>query len=167
MSDSGELKVLFAPWRMRYVSGNHVSAGCLFCAAGAADEDSLWVAQEQSCFALLNRYPYTSGHLMVVPRRHTADLTALADGELTEMMALARRLVGVLGDLYGPHGFNLGMNLGEAAGAGVVDHLHLHIVPRWRGDTNAMTATAGVRVLPEDLVDTCRRVRQALENCRD
>lgn len=168
MSDSRQgLTVLFAPWRMEYVSRDGSAAGCVFCTAAKGDEDSLWVMQGATCFALLNRYPYTSGHLMVAPRRHVADLSALDTGELAELMETARRLVEVLRDVYEPHGFNLGMNLGEAAGAGIADHLHLHVVPRWRGDTNAMTTTGTVRVIPEDLAETRLRIRRALEAPRD
>ncbi|MFI5143173.1 MAG: HIT family protein, partial [Thermoanaerobaculales bacterium] len=112
---------------------------------------------------LLNRYPYTSGHTMVAPREHVGDLTQLDDATLAEMMRLAQRVMQALQRLYAPHGFNLGFNLGEAAGAGIADHLHLHVVPRWRGDTSFITVNANVRVLPEDLAETRAKLRQALE----
>ncbi len=121
------------------------------------------VARNERAFALLNRYPYTSGHTMVAPYAHVGDLAELDPATLTEMMGLAQRVVRALQQAYQPHGFNLGFNLGEAAGAGVADHLHLHIVPRWRGDTSFMTVNAEVRVLPEELGETCAKLRKALE----
>jgi len=158
------LQHLFAPWRSAYVSSAGAAPGCIFCAAaGGVADDSLVLARSQRSFALLNRYPYTSGHAMVAPLAHTADLALLDGGTLNEMMALVQRVMGAIQAVYAPHGFNVGMNLGEAAGAGVVDHLHLHVVPRWRGDSNFMSVSGGVRVLPEDLATTLGRLRAALE----
>ncbi len=110
---------------------------------------------------MLNLYPYTSGHCMVAPIAHVGELAALDTETLSELMVGARDLVTVLSDVYRPHGFNIGFNLGEAAGAGIEEHLHLHVVPRWRGDTNLMTAVSGVRVIPEDLGQTFERLRAA------
>ncbi|MFI5167530.1 MAG: HIT family protein [Thermoanaerobaculales bacterium] len=154
---------LFAPWRFAYVTHTDAEAGCIFCAAADGHDPSLTVAGGERTFALLNRYPYTSGHTMVAPREHVGDLTQLDDATLAEMMRLAQRVMQALQRLYAPHGFNLGFNLGEAAGAGIADHLHLHVVPRWRGDTSFITVNANVRVLPEDLAETRAKLRQALE----
>ncbi len=122
-------------------------------------EDSLVVHRAPLSFVVVNLYPYSSGHLMVAPRRHLGRLADATPEELTEMMALARRLEDVMQRAYRPDGLNLGMNLGKAAGAGVADHLHLHVVPRWIGDTNFMTVAGGTRVIPEDPVEAARRLR--------
>lgn len=167
MSGRDGLDRLFAPWRMTYVSRDDVKAGCIFCAAAEGGETTLTLAHGERCFALLNRFPYTTGHCMVAPRAHTGDLTSLVADDLAAMMTMAQRIMAALTEVYRPHGFNLGMNQGEAAGAGIVDHVHLHVVPRWRGDTNYMSTTGGVRVLPEDLDDTWSRLRVALEVRRD
>ena len=157
------MQYLFAPWRFAYVSNANSTGECIFCVAARGEAGALTIAHGKHAFALLNRYPYTSGHTMVAPHAHVADLGELEPATLTEMMSLAQRVVRALQQVYQPHGFNLGFNLGEAAGAGVADHLHLHIVPRWRGDTSFMTVNAEVRVLPEDLEETCAKLRRALE----
>ncbi len=154
---------LFAPWRFPYVSKSESTPECIFCAAARREPESLTLVVGRRAFALLNRFPYTSGHAMVAPVDHTADFAGLDEETVTEMMALAQRVMTALRAVYHPHGFNVGMNLGEMAGAGIVDHLHLHIVPRWRGDTNFMTATANVRVIPEGLDEALAKVRAALE----
>ena len=156
---------LFTPWRLDYVTGasRDEGGGCIFCAAAAApDTDPLVVHRGQRVFVILNKYPYNNGHAMVVPYQHTAELGALDADELAEMMAVAQRIERALTTLYRPHGFNLGLNLGKPAGAGILDHLHLHIVPRWNGDTNFMTVLGDTRVLPEDLGTTARKIRDAL-----
>lgn len=157
------MQYLFAPWRFAYVSNANSTGECIFCVAARGEAGALTIAHGEHAFALLNRYPYTSGHTMVAPHAHVADLGELEPATLTEMMSLAQRVVRALQQVYQPHGFNLGFNLGEAAGAGVADHLHLHIVPRWRGDTSFMTVNADVRVLPEDLEETRAKLRRALE----
>jgi ATP adenylyltransferase len=156
------LQHLFAPWRFAYVSNADSPGECIFCTAARSDADTLTVIRGERAFALLNRFPYTSGHTMVAPYAHLADLGEFDLATLTEMMSLAQKVVGALQSAYRPHGFNLGFNLGEAAGAGIADHLHMHIVPRWRGDTNFMTVNADVRVLPEDLDETCTKLRRAM-----
>jgi ATP adenylyltransferase len=163
--EAGEerLQALFAPWRFAYVSQADSSSGCIFCAAARNESDPLTIARSRHSFALLNRYPYTSGHTMVAPYAHASDLTELDAEALSDMMRLAQRVMRALQSVYQPHGFNVGFNLGEAAGAGIAEHLHLHIVPRWRGDTNFMSVNADVRVLPEDLGETCAKLRKALE----
>lgn len=134
---------------------------CVLCEAlrNEAADDSLVVHVAPLNFVVMNLYPYNSGHLMVAPRRHVATLQGATMEELDEMMALARRLEAVMAEAYRPDGVNLGMNLGKPAGAGVADHLHLHFVPRWSGDTNFMTVSGGTRVIPEDPREACRRLR--------
>jgi len=156
------LQRLFAPWRYAYVSGASAVPGCVLCRAAEGGPDTLTLCRTGRAVALLNRFPYTSGHAMVAPIQHCADF-ALVDSEtMAEMMAVTQRVVRALEAVYQPHGFNLGVNLGEAAGAGITDHLHVHVVPRWRGDTNFMTVAGEVRVLPEDLDRTWARLREAL-----
>lgn len=138
---------------------------CIFCDAvnaGGAD-DELVVCRGRACYVLLNRYPYNNGHLMVVPNRHVASLASASPEELSELMELARRSEVALTEAYAPHGLNVGVNLGKAAGAGVVDHLHIHLVPRWNGDTNFMTVVGEARVLPEELQQSVARLRPIFE----
>jgi ATP adenylyltransferase len=156
------LQHLFAPWRFEYVSQASSMTACIFCDAVAELPGSLTVIREGSVFALLNRYPYTSGHTMVAPVEHVAELDELDDQTLTALMRLTHRVTAALRAAYNPDAFNLGMNIGATAGAGIPEHLHLHIVPRWVGDTNFMTVTGNVRVIPEDLAATLRKLRDAL-----
>lgn len=157
----------WAGWRLEYVEGADTVAageGTLFeriLAGGLSDEAAYIVARSELTVALLNAYPYTSGHLLVLPRRGVADLDELTDEEHAELWAMVRVGVGALRRAYEPEGVNVGLNLGAAAGAGVPDHLHVHLVPRWAGDTNFMTAVAETRVLPEALDETWRRLRAA------
>lgn len=181
---------LWTPWRYAYVTGADRAmrqgipeelaayagdSGCVFCNMIAAvdhatengmprekaERAALIVVRAEHNYICLNRYPYTSGHIMVVPYEHQSSLAALNAPAAREMMELARRAERALGKVYNPDGFNFGLNLGKAAGAGVAGHLHLHALPRWLGDTNFMTATAETRVLPEDLAITWERVRDA------
>jgi ATP adenylyltransferase len=148
-------KPLWAPWRLEYIEQADEQAGCIFCrAAEGDDEDGLVVHRGTESFVLLNKFPYASGHLMVAPYRHTGELAELGDGEVVEIHRLASQGLGALAQLYGPQGFNLGWNLGRVAGAGITDHVHLHVVPRWLGDTNYMPVLADVKVLPEHLAET-------------
>jgi ATP adenylyltransferase len=155
---------LWTPWRYRYL----VTAGrddrCVFCDAVAAGDDvaMLIVLRGKKNFVILNRFPYTSGHVMIVPYAHEATLTAVDSETLNEMMALAQRVQSALEELYHPEGYNLGLNIGRAAGAGIAGHLHLHVLPRWIGDTNFTTTIAETRVLPEELADTYTRLQRAL-----
>jgi len=157
---------LWTPWRYQYME--QAAAGkqpdCIFCDAAARkdDEVTLVVHRGTSCFVILNRFPYTSGHVMVVPYRHVAQLRLCEPSELSEMMHLAQLVEDAFDKLYRPDGMNLGMNLGRAAGAGVVGHLHLHALPRWIGDSNFMTVTGETRVHPEELSVTYSRLRTAL-----
>jgi ATP adenylyltransferase len=157
-------KPLWAPWRLEYIAQADEQEGCVFCieAAGTlAPRESLLVFAGDSAIALLNKFPYSSGHLMVAPHRHVGELAELSDEEALEVHRIAVAAVGALGRTYGPGGFNLGWNLGRVAGAGIADHVHLHVVPRWAGDTNFMPVLADVKVLPEHLLETRDRLREA------
>jgi ATP adenylyltransferase len=155
---------LFSPWRHAYVTRTAEDNACVFCTAlDSADGRSLVVFDGRTCYVILNLYPYNSGHLMVVPRRHVATLAALDTAELTELAELTRRAEIALTEAYVPQGLNVGMNLGKPAGAGVVDHLHVHLVPRWTGDTNFMSIVGNVRVLPEELPRSAERLRPIFE----
>ena len=152
---------MFAPWRGAYVTEGVRPAGCVFCLAlEAADApESLVVQAGERAFVVMNLFPYNAGHLMIAPRRHVGTLAGATPDELSEMMALAQRAEAVLGEAYRPDGLNVGLNLGKAAGAGVADHIHLHVVPRWVGDTNFITVTGDVRVIPEDPRQAAARLR--------
>ncbi len=154
---------LWTPWRMDYVAGaaGPGPAGCLFCDKPAQqdDEANLLLFRGARAFVLLNLFPYNTGHLMVVPYLHTGDLAGLDPAIGAELFQLTQRAVGALKQEYRPDGFNLGMNLGRVAGAGVPDHLHIHVVPRWNGDTNFMPITADTKVLPETLQRTYQRLK--------
>jgi len=157
---------LWTPWRYQYMA--EVGAGkqpeCIFCDAleRHKDEETLIVYRGKKAFIILNRFPYTSGHVMVVPYAHVAELHLCEPGALPEMMELAQRVEGAFLREYKPDGMNLGMNLGRAAGAGVTGHLHLHVLPRWIGDSNFMTVTGETRVHPEELRTTYERLKKAL-----
>jgi ATP adenylyltransferase len=155
---------IWTPWRYRYVAQAGKSAGCVFCDVVAAnrDEETLIVLRAEKNYIILNRYPYTSGHIMIVPYAHTADFARLDIETTAEMMLLAQRVQAALEGIYHPDGFNLGMNLGRSAGAGIADHLHLHLLPRWTGDTNFMTTVAETRLEPEELQTTYQKLRRAL-----
>ena len=155
---------LWSPWRLEYVkTASDLVPACVFCEAVSQERDApLIVFQGASCFVILNLYPYNNGHLMVVPRRHVGRLADLSPEEATEMMGLTRAVEMALQELYQPHGFNMGLNLGKSAGAGVLDHIHMHVVPRWNGDTNFMTVVGETRVLPEQLAQTAERLRPVL-----
>ena len=155
-------KQLWAPWRLEYITTADEEAECIFCrAARASDEDGLVVHRGETAFVLLNKFPYSSGHLMVASYRHVGEFAELTDEETLEVHRLAQRGIAALSETYAPQGYNLGWNLGRIAGAGVVDHVHLHVVPRWAGDTNFMPVLADVKVLPEHLADTRRRLAAA------
>ena len=153
---------LFSPWRYAFISQARQASGCLFCdlARAADDEKALIVHRDRHCYVVLNAYPYTSGHVMVVPFQHTGRLRELSLPAAQEMMELTRHLEGILRDVYHPEGLNLGMNLGQAAGAGVAGHVHMHVLPRWTADANFITVIGETRVLPEDLATTYKRIRE-------
>jgi ATP adenylyltransferase len=159
---------LWTPWRYRYITERNDDAPndpahCVFCTAAACpdDEKALVVYRGQHNFIILNRFPYTNGHVMVVPYAHFAMLEGLNAEAACEMMRLARDCERTLHELYHPDGLNLGMNIGKSAGAGVAEHIHLHVLPRWTGDSNFMTPIAETRILPEDLAITWQRLRAA------
>lgn len=154
---------LWSPWRMVYILESNKDTECAFCRELAQPDGSknLIVARGREAFVILNRYPYTSGHLMVVPLRHEPGLDTLNAAERGAMMELVARCLEVLRTVYSPQGFNVGVNMGEAAGAGIREHVHIHIVPRWTGDTNFMSALGHTRVLPESLEDSYERIRAA------
>ena len=158
---------VWTPWRYRYIADavRDESGGCVFCNALAAGDDARVhiVLRGAKNFVILNRYPYTTGHVMVVPYLHSGLLGAFDSETLSEMMALARRVQGALETIYHPEGYNLGINMGRAAGAGITGHLHMHLLPRWTGDTNFMTSIAETRLVPEELDDTFQKLHAALE----
>lgn len=162
---------LWAPWRHAYVTstGGPANDDCIFCTAGNVrlqpdpSRDELILFRGRVSFVILNKYPYNNGHLMVVPSRHAPNLATLSAEEQAELMTLTRHAEIALTEAYAPHGINVGINLGKPAGAGVLDHLHVHLVPRWNGDTNFMTVVGNVRVLPEDLKASAAKLRPIFE----
>jgi len=156
---------LWSPWRYSYVSKASAADACIFCEKAAAgnDEESYVVHRGRRNFILLNIYPYNNGHLMIAPYEHVAALGEVSAETLAEMMALAQLTERRLNEVYRPHGMNIGMNLGECAGAGVAGHIHLHVVPRWRGDASFMTTVGQTRVMPEDLRETWKKLREAFQ----
>jgi ATP adenylyltransferase len=155
------MKTLWAPWRMEHVEGKAAKvSGCLFEPAGvnSFDKDGLLLLRDKHNVVLLNRFPYTNGHLLIAPIRHIACITALDDNEQAALMAMVSRATQILRDQLQPDGFNVGCNLGKVAGAGIADHLHFHIVPRWEDDHNFMTVLADVRSVPEHLLTTFDRL---------
>jgi ATP adenylyltransferase len=155
---------LWTPWRYRYISEAKNVSGCVFCNAPAANRDEEWLIVQRAVknYVILNRYPYTSGHVMIVPYAHTADFSGLERDTAAEMMLLSQRVQAAIEDVYHPDGFNLGLNLGRSAGAGIADHLHMHLLPRWAGDTNFMTTVGETRLEPEELSVTYTKLRKAL-----
>ena len=154
---------LWSPWRYRYVQKAHASAGCIFCekAAEQKDDENFLVYRARHNFIVLNLYPYTTGHLLIVPYQHVDTLEAASKETLQEMMLLAQQAQRHLSAIYRPAGFNIGMNLGESAGAGIAHHIHMHVLPRWPGDTSFITTVAETRVLPEQLPVTYRKLSEA------
>jgi ATP adenylyltransferase len=156
------LRQLWAPWRLEYIQSADQQDGCIFCGAQDLDDAAgLVVHRGERAFVLLNRYPYASGHLMVAPYRHEGEFGGLGAEEAVEIHRLAGTAVAVLGEVMAPQGFNLGWNLGRIAGAGIVDHVHQHVVPRWAGDTNFMPVLADIKVMPEALESTRRKLAEA------
>lgn len=163
---------LWSPWRLAYVTSNSSKPdGCVFCAVSAPglgapgdpERDALVLVHGHTCYVILNLYPYNNGHLMVVPRRHIASLTLATREELDELMQFTRDAEAALMEAYRPQGINVGINLGQPAGAGIVDHMHVHLVPRWTGDTNFMSVVGNTRVLPEEMGATAARLRPIFE----
>jgi ATP adenylyltransferase len=156
---------LWTPWRSTYMKEKKERVSCVFClaAASAHDEDTLVVYRGRLNFVILNRYPYTSGHLMIAPYQHVSRLQQTDDETTEEMMRLVRLAERLLEQSYQPQGINLGMNLGEAAGAGMEQHIHMHVLPRWFGDANFMTSVSNTRIIPEELPVTWSKLSQAFK----
>jgi ATP adenylyltransferase len=157
---------LYAPWRIQYILAPKTDVGDTFTriAQSSDDEANFVVARDRTCYAVLNRYPYNGGHLLVLPYKQVEDFNGLTDDEMLDLMKLTRRCQNALTQVMKPNGFNIGVNLGRAAGAGIAEHLHIHIVPRWNGDTNFMPVLANTTVLPEALTDLAAKLRTALAN---
>jgi len=157
---------LWSPWRYQYVTTTRSASACIFCdfAASSNDEENLVVYRGERNFIVLNRFPYTTGHLMIVPYEHVDMLEAASAETVQEMILLARKAQKRLGEIYRPSGYNLGMNLGESAGAGIAGHIHMHVLPRWSGDTSFLTTVAETRVLPEELSETWRKLRTGFDS---
>ena len=155
---------LWSPWRLAYVTGaSGGNDGCVFCNTTEPGRDELVLVRGRVSYVILNLFPYNNGHLMVVPNRHVASLRAMTRDEQDELMRFTRHAEIALVEAYAPEGINVGINLGRPAGAGIVDHLHVHLVPRWAGDTNFMSVVGNVRVLPEELGETVKRLRPLFE----
>lgn len=161
------MRILWAPWRMEYISkwsSERSKQECIFCAAVASerDEDSLVVARSELSIAMLNAFPYNTAHVMVAPKRHVARVELLEEPEVADIFRLVKTIIRAIDEEYKPEGYNIGLNIGRVAGAGVESHLHIHIVPRWSGDTNFMPIIAGTKVIPEDLKTTLKRLKRRL-----
>ena len=156
------MEYVFSPWRMQYV-GRDKSGACAFCEALKHEDGpgNLVLFRGKACFVIMNLYPYTSAHLMVVPMLHCSKLGDMSHETHVELVTLGAKAVEVIGSVYHPQGFNMGMNLGQAGGAGIVEHLHMHVVPRWVGDSNFMPVVGGTRVMPELLEDTYQKLKAA------
>lgn len=164
------MRQLWAPWRMAYITGSEpTKAGCVFCekAASSADESNFVLLRGERCYALMNIFPYNNGHLMIAPYAHLPTILELDAATLTEMMTTAQRCVRACQDAMGAQGFNIGVNQGSVAGAGIADHIHLHVVPRWGGDTNFMPVLADVKVMPDFLETSYRQIRAQLAQSAD
>lgn len=161
MKSDSKSEILWAPWRMEYILGEKES-GCIFCTRinQDSDKENLILLRGENNFVIMNKYPYNNGHLMVVPNRHTSEFDSLSDPEKLEMMNLVSKSMNVLKKTVNPDGFNVGMNIGKIAGAGIDDHLHFHIVPRWAADTNFMPVVGQTKIISEDLGETWERLKE-------
>ncbi len=159
------MKTLWAGWRSKYVGSGENKSNCIFCdfPKEKRDRENHILYQGKLAFIIMNKFPYSNGHLMVIPKRHLSDFTLLSDEEAAEVMKLARWAVKALTETYRPHGFNIGWNIGSAGGAGIAAHMHMHIVPRWEGDTNFMPVIGETKVIPEDLEVSYTRIKEKLD----
>lgn len=161
------MKKMWAPWRMKYITGaaDKNPKGCIFCKKpkGKADRENYILHRGKGAFVIMNIFPYNNGHLMIAPYRHVGDFTALNAEELLEIMQLAQACQKAMSSVMKPQGYNLGFNLGLVAGAGIEDHIHLHLVPRWNGDTNFMPVLANTKVVSEALEDSFKKLKKALD----
>lgn len=150
------MKVLWAPWRMEYILSDNKDEACIFCPGDNRDNDEerLILYVGSLTMVIMNKYPYINGHLLVAPIRHLPGLEKMTDEETLDLLSMVKKTIGVLKKVMNPEGFNVGLNLGKVAGAGVEEHMHFHIVPRWNGDTNYMTAIGDVRVIPQHIIET-------------
>ena len=162
-----DMERLWSPWRLEYILADK-DESCIFCQAieENADERNLVLHRGESCFIILNRYPYNNGHLMIVPYEHVDTLEGLPEDALSELMLMINKGIALLRETMCPDGFNVGMNLGRSAGAGIAEHVHIHIVPRWEGDTSFMAVTTGTRTIPEVLGDTYQKLKDCLEKAQ-
>ena len=160
------MKRIFTPWRMKYINSIKNKGACIFCSVLKQKDDvkNLIIFRGKSSYVILNRFPYTSGHVMVIPYQHTETLSLLDRDTRSEMMELVSNASEVVKEVYKPEGFNIGINMGSAAGAGIAEHIHIHIVPRWIGDTNFIPVTGDTRLIPEELEVTYERIKEAWEN---
>ncbi|MDP8210976.1 MAG: HIT domain-containing protein [Candidatus Stygibacter australis] len=160
--------ILYSPWRMDYINSQK-EEGCIFCLEHpeAEDEMHLILYRSDYSFVIMNLYPYNNGHLMVVPRRHTSNLLSLEESERNDLFELVQKTTGIIHKYYHPDGLNIGMNIGKAAGAGIDEHIHVHIVPRWTGDVNFMTSASGVRVIPEKFENAYQRLKEQFDKLND
>ncbi len=157
------MRVLWAPWRMTYVKEASSAGECIFCEAlKLRDDEALIVFRGERAFAILNKYPYNTAHIMIAPKRHVARPELLTNEEVIELHEILTLIIKAIDSEYSPHGYNIGLNIGRVAGAGIESHLHIHVVPRWSGDTNFMPIIAGTKVIPEDLRNTYKRIKRAL-----
>jgi ATP adenylyltransferase len=156
------MKTMWAPWRMEYIL-NDKEKGCIFCKA-LSEQDNLTLYKGKVTMVVMNKFPYINGHLLVAPIKHLSTLDQLSKGEMGDLLETVEQSVGILKKVMNPDGFNVGLNLGKVAGAGVEEHLHFHIVPRWFGDTNALTVFADIRVIPEHLLDTYNNLKPYFDN---
>ncbi len=161
MNENEAPKRLWTPWRMEYILDGSKGGGCIFCDYPKEEDDrkSLILFRGEKTFVIMNRYPYSNGHLMITPYSHISDVSLLSGEEMLELSSEIKRSVALLKKAMFPDGFNIGMNMGKAAGAGIDDHLHMHIVPRWKGDTNFMPVLSDTRVMPEALDETYRKLK--------
>jgi ATP adenylyltransferase len=162
------MEYLWTPWRSTYMKASREKTACIFCAAvsSSADKETLVVFRARHSFVILNRYPYTSGHLMLAPYEHVPSLTAAPRDAIVEISELMRHAELVISEAYKPDGINLGMNLGRAGGAGIAEHIHMHMLPRWIGDANFMTSVADTRIIPETLEETYSKIKTGFDRLK-
>lgn len=165
MEDIG-VKKMWAPWRMRYINGTHKDDGCIFCVKPKEEKDkeNLILYRGKYTFIIMNLFPYNNGHIMIAPYKHTGNLEDLEEGEMLEIMTLSAKMISLMKSIMRPDGFNAGFNLGQAAGAGVADHLHFHVVPRWIGDTNFMPILGDTKVISEHIFDTYDKLKMLISD---
>jgi len=161
-------EILYSPWRMEYINSQKKD-GCIFCLEHPEKEDEkhLILFRSEYSFVIMNMYPYNNGHLMVIPKRHISSLLSLNDDERNDLFALVQKTTGIIEEYYHPDGINIGMNIGKAAGAGIDEHIHVHIVPRWSGDVNFMTSIGEVRVIPEKFENAYQRLKEQFDKLHD